>query len=200
VPVTLTDCWLAATLLLLSVMTKVAVRLEAAVGVNVTLIVQLPLAARELPHVLVSAKSPGLAPVKVILLIVRAALPLLFSVTDCGVLVVPTFWLLKVRLEVVMPATGPSPVPVTPTVWGLFVALSVMVKEAVRLPEAAGVNVTLIVQLLFAANELGHVVVSAKSPGLGPANAMPVTVKAAFPVLLRVMDWAALVDPTETPL
>ena len=111
-PVRLTDCWLPATLLLLSVMFKEAARLPEAVGVNVTLIVQLPLAASELPHVVVSAKSPGLAPVNAMPLMVRAAFPVLFSVKVWAVLVVPTFWLLKVRLVVVTPAMGALPVPV----------------------------------------------------------------------------------------
>jgi hypothetical protein len=53
VPLSVTVCVLPATLLLLSVMVKEAVRLPEAVGVNVTLRVQLELAATELPHVLV---------------------------------------------------------------------------------------------------------------------------------------------------
>ena len=53
VPLKLTDCWLPDALLVLSVMVKEAVRLPVAVGVNVTLIVQFPLAASELPQVLV---------------------------------------------------------------------------------------------------------------------------------------------------
>lgn len=77
--------------MLLSVMVSEAVRAEAAVGVKVTLMVQLPLAATELPQVFVCAKSPGLAPVNVMLLIARAVFPVLFSVTACAALVVPTF-------------------------------------------------------------------------------------------------------------
>ena len=115
-------------------------------------------------------------------------------------LVVPRFWLLKVRLVVVTPAMGALPVPVRLTdCWlpATLLLLSVMFKEAVRLPVAAGVNVTLIVQLPLAATELLHVLVSAKSPGLAPANVKPLTARAAFPVLFRVRVWAALVDPTD---
>jgi len=50
-------------------------------------------------------------------------------------------------------------VPVRLTVCGLPVALSVMVTEAVRLPGAVGVNVTLMVQLLPANTELPQVLV-----------------------------------------
>lgn len=49
--------------------------------------------------------------------------------------------------------------PVRLTVCGLPVALSVMVTEAVRLPGAVGVNVTLTVQLLPANTELPQVLV-----------------------------------------
>jgi hypothetical protein len=141
-----------------------------------------------------------LAPVNATLVIDKLVFPVLLSVTACAELVVPTFWLANVRLVVATLATGPFPVPVTPIVWGLLVALSVTVNEAVRLPVAVGANVTLIVQLKFTANELGHVEVSAKSPGLAPVNPMPLSVKLAFPVLVRVTDWAPLVVPSEVPL
>jgi len=80
VPVRLTDCTLPATPLLLSVIFKVAARLPGAVGVKVTLMVQLLPPARELPQVVVSAKSPELAPVNAILLMVRGVFPVLFTV------------------------------------------------------------------------------------------------------------------------
>ncbi len=65
--------------------------------------------------------------------------------------------------------------------------MSVILIEAVRLPEAVGVNVTLIGQVPFAANEPPHVLVWAKSPALVPATEMLVSVKVAFPVLVRVI-------------
>ncbi len=48
-------------------------------------------------------------------------------------------------------ATAVVPVPVRLTVWGLPVALSVRVTAAARVPLAAGVKVTLMVQLAPAA-------------------------------------------------
>ena len=111
VPVRLTDCWLPATLLLLSVTFKEAARLPEAVGVNVTLIVQLLPAASELPHVVISAKSPGFVPVTATPAMLISAFPVLLSVTVCAALVVPTFWPLKARLVVVTPAKGALPVP-----------------------------------------------------------------------------------------
>jgi hypothetical protein len=194
-PVRLTDCWLPATSLLLSVMLNEAVRLPIAVGVNLTLMVQLLVAPSELPHVVVYPKSPGLAPVNAMLLMDRAALPVLLSVKVWAVLVVPRFWPLKVRLVVVTPAIGPLPMPVRFTACGLPPALSAMLTEAVRLPMPAGVNVTFIVQLPFAATEPPHVLVTAKSPGSVPAVAIPVIVRLAFPVLVRITDCEALGVP-----
>ena len=93
------------------------------------------------------------------LVMLKLVLPVLFRVTVCATLVVPTFWLLKVRLVGVTPANGALPVPVRFTVCGLLVALSVMVTEAERDPGTVGVKVTLIVQLLPAATGLPQVLV-----------------------------------------
>ena len=77
VPVRLTVCGLPVAL---SVRVTAAVRVPLAVGVKVTLIVQLAPAATELPHVLVCAKSPGFVPVSARLVTLKAELPVLFSV------------------------------------------------------------------------------------------------------------------------
>jgi hypothetical protein len=81
VPVRLTVCGLPAAL---SEILTVAVRVPAAVGVNVTLIVQLLLAATELPQVVVSGKSLGLAPVTTKLVMPKSVLPLFVKATVCG--------------------------------------------------------------------------------------------------------------------
>jgi len=87
-PVRLTVCGLPPAL---SVMVKVPVRAPAAVGVNVTLIIQFAPAAsvvgligQAVAPVLVSAKSPD----AVIVVIVSAAFPVFVSVTVCAALVV----------------------------------------------------------------------------------------------------------------
>jgi nicotinamidase-related amidase len=77
VPNTVTLCVLPAAL---SVTVRAAVRDPLAVGVKVTLIEQLAPAATELPHVLVWAKSLGLVPVRAMLVMVKAALPVLLRV------------------------------------------------------------------------------------------------------------------------
>ena len=104
-------------------------------------------------------------------------------------LVVPRFWLLKVRLEGVTPAVGPLPVPVKLTLCVLpatLLLLSVIVKEAVRFPVPVGVKVTVKVQLPPAARELPQVLVCPKSPGLVPLKAMLLMDRAVFPLLLSV--------------
>jgi hypothetical protein len=71
-------------------MARDAARPPAAEGVKVTLIVQLPPAATELPQLLVWAKSPELDPKTAMLVTVRAELPELVSVTACAALATPT--------------------------------------------------------------------------------------------------------------
>jgi hypothetical protein len=157
IPVRLTDCGLPEAL---SVMLRVPVRLPDAVGVNVTLMVQFAPAATELPQVLVWAKSPlAETPVRF-----SEALPVFASVTVCAALVVPTVWLVKVSEEAERLTTGAeaaAPVPVRLTDCGLPEVLSAMLKVPVRVPDAVGVNVVLIVQFAPTATEVPQVSVSA---------------------------------------
>jgi len=91
-----------------------AVRIPVAVGVNVTLIVQFPLfAATELPQLFVCAKSPLFAPVTPMLVILRAALPVLVSVTVCAALAVFNVWLANAKLDDDNPTIGAAPVPLS---------------------------------------------------------------------------------------
>jgi hypothetical protein len=186
---------LLATLLVLSVMVNVAVRLKGAVGEKVTLRVQLLPAATEPPQLLDWAKSPEFAPDSATLK-VKVAFPVLLRVTVCAALDVPTFWLLKVRLVAETAAMGARAVPVRLTVCGLPAALSAILTEAVRVTEekaAVGANVTLMVQLPPVI-ELPHVLVCAKSPELAPVMLTPMLL--TVPVALRVMVCGGLVVPT----
>ncbi len=94
-----------------------------------------------------------MVPVSATLVILMAALPELLRVAVSAVLVVPTGWLPKARLVGERPSTGAAgvaagsvPFPERLTFCGLPLALSEMLTEAVRLPLAKGLNVTLIVQ------------------------------------------------------
>jgi hypothetical protein len=77
VPVRLTLCGLPVAL---SVKVTAALRVPVAAGVKVTLIVQLPPAATELPHVLVWPKALAFVPLSAMLVMLKAAVPVLFSV------------------------------------------------------------------------------------------------------------------------
>ena len=89
------------------------------------------------------------------------------------------------------------PVPERLTDWGLPVALSVMARAAVRLPLAAGLKVTLMVQLAPAARLDPQLLVWAKSLALVPKTAMLEIFKAEVPELLRVTAWAVPLVPTD---
>jgi hypothetical protein len=81
-------------------------------------------------------------PVNVRVILLKAALPVLVKVTDCAELVTVMGSLLKARLVGETLATDAVPVPVRLSDWGLPAALSVNTTEAVRVPGALGVNVT----------------------------------------------------------
>ena len=170
---------------------KVAVRVPPAVGVKVTLIVQLAPAAKVEPQVVVRAKSPAFVPVKEVTIEVRLVVPMLLRVTTWAELVVPATWLPKVRLPGAR--VTPVPVPVRATVCGLPEALSVMKSEAVREPIALGLNVMLKVQLSPTARVAPQVVVRVKSAALVPVTLVLLMVILAVPVLVSVTVLALLV-------
>ena len=93
----------------LSVTVTEAAWLPLAVGSKVTLMVQLPPAGTELPHVLVSAKALALVPVSAMLETPNAALPLLVRVAVSALLVVLTPWFPKERLVGVRLAAAEVP-------------------------------------------------------------------------------------------
>ena len=86
-----------------------------------------------------------------------------------------------------------TPVPLTGTVCGLPAASSATATLALRLSAAVGVKVTRMVQKALAASVLGQLLLSEKSPLLVPLSPMPVMVRAALPLLIRVTVDAALV-------
>src|SRR5438270_12419178 len=88
-----------------SVSVSVPVRVPPAVGVKVTLTVQLAPAARLLPQLLFCEKSP-LAPIE---LNVTAPAVSLVAVTVCAALLVPTFCDANVRLVGVVESAGCAP-------------------------------------------------------------------------------------------
>jgi hypothetical protein len=127
-------------------MFKLATRLPLAVGLNVTLIVQLaPAGSVALQVVPDWEKSWAFVPLNVFPDIFNAVGRLFFTVMTFGGLVVPTFCAAKVSLDGVT-VTGAIPVPVRLTVWGLLVAVSVIVSVALFDPGVTGSKVIPILQ------------------------------------------------------
>src|SRR5438094_714804 len=146
-PLKLAVCGLPAAL---SATLRVPLRAPAAVGVNVTLMVQVPLTARVdglNGHVLVWPKSPLLVPVTLMLAIVSAELPLLVRVSAWAALVV--FTCCSPSLPDALPILTPGvvPAPLKLAVCGLPAASSATLRVPLRAPAAVGVNVTLMVQV-----------------------------------------------------
>src|SRR5258708_677616 len=98
------------------------------------------------------------------------------------------------------PKSGGVVVPVSDTLCGLPVALSVMVKVPMRVPAAVGVNVTLIVQFAPAARVRG-LIGQGVAPGLAaksPDAAMELIVRGPVPVFVSFTVCAALVPGITT--
>ena len=117
------------------------------------LTVQVARAASTLPQLLACAKLPEV----VLTPEISSVPPPMFAiVTDWAALVVPTGWLPKFKLkgETLTAAALRIPLPLRLTLWGLLGALSAIERVPVRVPDVAGVKVTLIVQCAPAATEL----------------------------------------------
>jgi hypothetical protein len=183
----------------LSAMDSVALRLPAEAGVNVTVMVQLAPAATELPQLLVWLKLLALAPVMVMPVIVRAAVPGFDSVVDSVPAEVPTSVLANVSVLEVRVALGAVPVPVSAAVCGEPDALSTTEIAALRLPVAAGVKVTVIMHALSSGRLAGQLLVCEKLLALVPVIEMLVIARAAFPGLARVIVMVAEDAPTMVP-
>ena len=200
VPFSETDCGLPVAL---SAILNVAARAPVAVGVNVTPMVQLALAAR-LPdalHMLALAPLPNAKSLLLAPLIENPAKftavdPVLLTVTLSAPLVVFSAWAANAKLlgaTVTVPVPLP-PVPVSVTNWGLPVALSVNVIVPTRVPAAFGVNVIENVHGSASTGMLGHC--TSVAPAKSPDVTMLVKLIVTPPVLDTVTVCGALVVPT----
>jgi hypothetical protein len=125
-----------------------------------------------------------------------ATVPVLLTVTLCAALVVPTDCGANVKLlgaTVTVPDTA-APVPLSVTVCGLAVALSVNVIAPVRAPLAVGVNVIWNVHGVPSTAMLGHC--GSVAPAKSPDVTILVNVTDTFPLFDTVTVCAALVVPT----
>jgi hypothetical protein len=164
-------------------MTSTELRVPIAVGLKVTLMMQLAVLARVVPHWFVVAKSPALPPAIPMLLMVRGAVPVLDSVTVWAVAVLPTWMFPNEIATVDTPAIGAVPVPVSDTDKGGEFELA-MVIAAVRLPFAVGLNVTLIVQFAPPKRLLVQVLICQKSAAFVPVIVIPLMASVPAPGVL----------------
>jgi len=124
--------------LALSVMVIAAVIAPAFVGAKWPWKVQFAPTARLVPQLFAKTKEDALAPVTAILVIDKAAVPVLVSVTVCDALVSPTVIEPNARLVGDKVTGGATPVPLNAMVCGEVAALSVIVMAAVNAPVLAG--------------------------------------------------------------
>jgi hypothetical protein len=172
-----------------SAMFNVADRVPVAVGLNTTPMVHVVCAARLVPQLLVSAKSPGLLPVNEVPAISTVVSDTLLTDTVFEVPLEPTAIPLQLRAVGVTFTALPTPERVKTC--GLVQSLSFTFSDALRFPIAAGVKVTEIVQFAFDARLLEQFVVSANSPdnvGMLIANGTALT-------FVTVSTFAGLVVP-----
>ena len=170
-------------------------------GLNVTLIVQEPPVATVVQVFAETAKSAAFAPVIDGAATVSGRSPVFETVTVCAALVVFTSWLAYVSDAGEMLATGAMPVPESATVRvGFTGSLLAIASDAVLLPRAPGLNVTLIAQVVLVAGATGAASVGpqvfaeiAKSAAFAPVTVMPLMASAALPLLDKVTVCAPLV-------
>ena len=131
-------------------MVRLAVMEPAAVGANWTWMIPVAPGASVGVQPFDILNAELLAPDKVAPLMVRVAVPVFFTVMDCTVEVVFTFWLANSKLAgatLTDKVAVAVPVPLSARVWFGLEALSVIVTAPVREPVVAGWNWTCMAQL-----------------------------------------------------
>src|SRR5262252_332724 len=148
---------------------------------------QLAPAAMDAPQVFPSVKSAVFAPINPMVVKARAEVPTFVSVTLCGALTEPT--LTMPNATALADSFTCVPVPVRGIMCGLPAALSTIFTEPLEGPDVTGRNVTEIVHVAPAANEVPQVWVWTKLP----VTAMEVISSGPVPALRSVTVFAALV-------
>lgn len=177
----------------LSTMTSVPVLAPTTVGVNVTVIVQLPPPATLLPHVSLVRKSLVLALIEIL---PSVPVPLVVSVMACPELTPPTGCAVKLRLFADrVTAGGARPTPVSGTLRGLCAELSRICSVADKVPIACGSKTMLNVQLWPTARLWFCWQVVVEMPKLArfaPISEKPLMVSVALPVFMKLTVCVAL--------
>src|SRR5882672_691045 len=192
VPPSLTVCGL---VLALSTIDSIAGSVPVVVGAKVTLIVHLAAGARLVPQLLVWKYWFECRPAIAMFVMLSAVFRLFVTLTGLAMLFVPTGTTPKARLRGVT-VTGSCPVPVNAIVWGLVLALSVIVTVPVCAPVATGANVTVMVQCPAAGIVAAHVLLCVKAVAPEMETLTPVNATGCW--LVRVMGAAILFVPVAT--
>ena len=153
------------------------------------MIVQLAEASSEPPQLLVCAKSPLAAMVRLF----KAPFPELVKVTDLAAGVVETESAEKFRLPGESLTTGPTPVPLRVTACGLFVVYSRKVSAPLTGPEETGRKLTFTVQLPLGGTEGRQLLLCVQPFEIFRL----VMLRARAPVFVKVTACEALVAPTD---
>src|SRR5207245_759844 len=136
------------------------------------------------------------APVMAMPLIVRVVVPTFVNVTVLVPLVAPIATVPKLKLA------GESfavvPIPLRLTFCRLPAPLSLPLSTAVRVPDAVGLNVTLITQLAPPASQLPPLLAYATLFRSAPVMAMPLIVRVVVPTFVNVTVLVPLVAPIAT--
>ncbi len=116
------------------------------IGENFTLMTQSCPGVNVTPEQLSVAMGNSVALVEATAVMVRLAVPVFVALKYCGALVVPTFWVGKVRLAGWKAIAGPAEtaVPVNVMVWvpGVAVSVSAIVAVSAPLAPVGGINCT----------------------------------------------------------
>lgn len=182
----------------LSEMVMAAWSAPAFVGAKWPWIVQFAPAARLVPQELANTKEAALVPVTAMLVMDKAAVPVLVIVTDWELLDAPTVVAGKLRVVADRVTGGVTPVPLNAMVCGEPVALSEMVMDAVSAPAVVGPKWPWMVQFAPAARLVPHEFAKTNEEALEPVTAMLEMERAADALLVRVTVCEALIEPTFT--
>jgi len=183
----------------LSEMVMDAVRAPVVVGPKCPWMVQFAPAARLDPQEFANTNDEASVPVTAMLVIVIVEPLVLVIVTVCEALLVPTYWAPNERLVGDRDtAGGVVPVPLSETICGEPMALSVMVIAAVRAPVVVGPKCPWMVQFAPAARLDPQEFANTNDEASVPVTAMLVMVSVEPPVLVKVTFCDALPLPTLT--
>ena len=180
----------------LSVIVTDAVEAPRAVGSKCPWMEQLAPGARLVPQLLEKANSGAFVPVTAMLVIARAAVPVLVSVTDCDSAGVFKVVEPKARLGDDRLTSGCTPVPLRVMLCGELLSLSMRTTDAVSAPVTVGAKCPWMMQLAPAARLAPQSLAKSNDEAFPPVTAMLVNEIAVPPVLVTLTCCSPVDVPT----